>query len=82
MSMKSQNSPRRVYVRNSVFHLLFAGQTFGTKETQIKTTVPVRVKGLGDGKIEVNQRVRTHRGPSKLVTETWGEVKVPCTSRS
>jgi hypothetical protein len=81
MSMKSQNAPRRVYVRNSVFHLLFAGQTFGTKETQIKTTVPVRVKGLGDGEIELTQKTRSHRGPTKTVTEVWAKVRVPCTPR-
>jgi hypothetical protein len=82
MSMKSTNASRRAYVRNGVTHLLFAGTVFGTADkSQIRLSLPCRVKGTGDGRVEVSQRVRSHRGPSKLVTETWSKVSVPCSPR-
>lgn len=81
MSMKSTTAPRRAYVRNSVYHVLFAGQVFGTKEqTAIKLAQPVKVVGNGDGSVTVSQRQRSHRGSSQ-VSETWGLVRVPCRSR-
>jgi hypothetical protein len=81
MSMKSSNSPRRVYCRNGVTHTLFAGDTFGTKEeSKIVPSAELLVKivGNGDGTITVTQRKRGAKG----VSETWGKVRVPCTARA
>lgn len=79
MSMKSTNAPRRVYTRNGVTHILFAGDVFGTKdESKISTKYPVKVEGNGDGTITLTQRAPKKAG----VTEKWGKVKVPCKPRA
>lgn len=83
MSMKSTNSPRRVYIRNGVVHTLFAGETFGTKdESKIVPSANerlfVKIVGNGDGSISVTQRKPKQKG----VTETWKKVSVPCNPRA
>ena len=78
MAMKSMNSPRRVYARNKVVHVLFAGSVFGpTGESKVRLDEAVRIKGNGDGTVTIVQR----RAHAKGVTEVWPEVKVPCNSR-
>ena len=77
MAMKSLSTPRRVYSRNGVTHVLFAGTVFGAKETAISTKYPVRIEG-GEGQIKVTQRAPKKKG----VTETWKPVKVPVTHRA
>lgn len=79
MSMKSVNSPRRVYCRNGVTHVLYAGTVFGTKEeSKISTNHPVKIEGNGDGTITISQRL-----PFKAVcSETWSPVKVPSKERA
>lgn len=81
MSMKSTNSPRRVYSRNDITHVLFAGTVFGPttpgQYSSVRLDTPVRISGNGDGTITVVQR-RPH---AKTVTEVWGQVNVPCKSR-
>lgn len=73
MPMLSRSSPRRVYCRNGVTHVLYAGGVFGTQSaTPIRTDHPVRIKGEGDGTITVSQRINH----SKAVVETWSIVKV------
>jgi hypothetical protein len=82
MSMKTANAPRRVYVRNGVTHVLYAGTVFGTKgETQVKTSVPVKIVGNGDQTVTVSQKTRSHRGPTKTVSEVWSAARVPCSAR-
>src|SRR5581483_5245129 len=71
MSMKSANAPRRVYSRNNVLHVLFAGEHFGTKADS-------KIIANGDGTITVTQRKPGKAG----VSETWGKVKVPCNARA
>jgi len=81
MSMKSANAPRRVYSRNNVLHVLFAGEHFGTKaDSKIiaSETNLVKIVGNGDGTITVTQRKPGKAG----VSETWGKVKVPCNARA
>lgn len=79
MSMKSPTSPRRVYVRNSIIHVLFAGETFGMKaeESKLNTKHPVKIVGNGDGTITLTQRAPKKAG----VSETWSKVRVPCHPR-
>ncbi len=76
--MKSTSAPRRVYKRNSVTHVLYAGEVFGTKDSALRTDVPVRIAGNGDGTITVTQRLPKRKG----VSETWSPVKVPSKSRA
>jgi hypothetical protein len=81
MSMKSASAPRRVYSRNGVLHVLYAGENFGTKaESQIVASEKhlVKIVGNGDGTITVTQRKPGKAG----VSETWGKVRVPCNARS
>ena len=79
MSMKSTNDPRRVYCRNGVTHVLYAGTVFGTKEeSAISTKHPVKIEGNGDGTITISQRL-----PFRAATEEkWGKVKVPSKERA
>lgn len=77
MSMKSTNSPRRVYCRNEVYHVLYAGTTFGTKETVLRLDLPVKIEGQGDGTIKLTQRAPKKKG----VTEVWSPIVVPCKAR-
>lgn len=79
MSMKSTSSPRRVYCRNGVTHVLYAGTVFGTKsESAINCELPVKIVGNGDSTITVSQRAPKRKG----VSETWGKVNVPCHARA
>ena len=79
MSMKSATAPRRVYVRNGVTHVSYAGAYFGTKgESAITTKHPVKIEGNGDGTITVTQRAPKKAG----VSETWSKVNVPCHPRA
>jgi hypothetical protein len=79
MSMKSVSSPRRVYCRNGVTHVLYAGAVFGTKaDSAINTDHPVKIAGNGDGSITVTQRLPKRKG----VSETWTKVNVPCVARA
>jgi hypothetical protein len=79
MSMKSTNSPRRVYRRNGVIHTLFAGDIFGLKgDSVIKTNHEVKIVGNGDGTVTVTQRAPKKKG----VSEVWSKVKVPSTPRA
>jgi len=78
MSMRSTNSPRRVYSRNNVVHVLFAGTVFGPNgDTKVRLDTPVRITGNGDGTCTIVQR----RAHAKGITEVWPQVKVPCTPR-
>jgi hypothetical protein len=79
MSMKSASDPRRVYCRNGVTHVLYAGTVFGTKEeSAISTKHPVKIEGNGDGTITISQRL-----PFRAATEEkWGKVKVPSKERA
>ncbi len=77
--MKATSSPRRVYSRNEVIHVLYAGTVFGVKgETKISTAHPVKIVGNGDGTITVTQRIQKRKG----VSETWSKVNVPCHERA
>ena len=79
MAMKSTDSPRRVYVRNDVTHVLYAGTVFGSKgESKISTAHPVKIEGNGDGTITVTQRAPKKKG----VSEKWGKVNVPIHHRA
>jgi len=80
MSMKAASAPRRVYSRNGVLHVLYAGDNFGTKEeSKIEASEKhlVKIVGNEDGTITVTQRKPGKAG----VSETWGKVKVPCHAR-
>ena len=79
MSMKSATDPRRVYTRNDVIHVCFAGKNFGP--TQNKTDIPVgsmvTIEDLGGNKVKV-----TFKKPKqKAITETWNARKVPVNPR-
>lgn len=79
--MKESTSPRKIYTRNGVTHVCFAGYFFGPgkAESAINTEKPIKCEPIdGDEKhIQVTQRV----GKGKPVTETWGVVKVPRKAR-
>lgn len=77
--MKDSTTPRRVYTRNDVIHVCFAGKTFAppTGETTIKVGSMVKVEIQDDG----SAKVRFARGKQKAVIETWKAKKVPCHPR-
>lgn len=73
--MKTADAPRRVYVRNDVIHVCFAGKTFSP--VQGKTDIPVggqvTIEDLGRGKVTV-----TYKKPKQAaIVETWNVRKVP-----
>lgn len=83
MSMKTAESPRRIYKRNEIVHVCFEGKTFGpTGETAFDMKYPVTCETLpSDGKrarVEVIQR-KPH---AKVIKETWRSVKVPSNPRA
>lgn len=79
--MKESTSPRKIYTRNGVTHVCFAGFYFGpgkTAESAINTDKLIKCELSEDGKLlTVTQRV----GNKKPIVETWGKVKVPRKAR-
>ena len=83
MSMKTSETPRRIYTRNGVTHVLFEGRTFGAPaESVLSLEHPVTCEKLpsdgGRARVEVTQR----RGGRPSLTETWRTVTVPRKPRS
>ena len=75
MSRKSADQPRRIYCRNGITHVLYAGKVYGTKEmSRLSLAHEVRVeKVTDDGHVLLAQR-RPHQ---KAVREEWGTIVVP-----
>ena len=80
MSMKTSSEPRRVYTRNNVTHVLFAGSVYGPKgESEIPNGAVVKCEVSSTGKTCVVTRKRPGNEPT---VETWYTVDVPTNHRS
>ena len=83
MSMKTSDSPRRIYVRNAVTHVCFDGRTFApTGETAFDMKLPVILEKLesdgGRARVKATQR----RPGKSTLTETWRSINVPRTPKA
>ena len=83
MSMKTAQTPRRIYNRNGVTHACFEGRTFGpVGESALSLELPVTCEKVksdgGRARVEVSQR---RPGQATLV-EVWRSVRVPCKPRA
>jgi hypothetical protein len=80
--MKDSTSPRRVYTRNDVIHVCYAGKTFapvgGETEIKVGNQVKVAVSETNPNEAQVTFR-RSH---GKAIVETWKARKVPCHPRT
>jgi len=84
MSMKSAETPRKIYSRNGIIHVLTEGKTFGPSKGETRLDLDTEVivtKAPSDGgraRVEVSQ---PRRGKSTL-KEVWRAVTVPTNPRS
>jgi hypothetical protein len=83
--MKSATAPRRIYVRNGITHVCFAGKTFappkGETTLDLEGTVTIE-ETEGNAKTKKAQVILTQKKKGKAaLTETWQSVKVPRTAR-
>lgn len=78
MSMKTASAPRRIYTRNDVVHVCFAGKYFGpTGESELSLDHPVTLEPMeSDGGRARVQVVQKRKG-QPTVTETWRSINVP-----
>ena len=80
--MRAQTDPRRVYSRNHITHVCFAGVYFspGRDGTALDLAREVKIEQLpaagGKQRVEVTQRVG-----GKNVKEVWRQVDVPVKHR-
>lgn len=78
MSMKTQDSPRRIYVRKNTPIVLFGGRTFsppkGTSELDTKGEVTIEKLKSDGGKARIKVTQKLKGKPE--VTETWRSVKI------
>ena len=82
MAMKSSTSPRRIYSRNGITHVCFAGKYFAPpagKETTLDLEGTVTIEETeGNPKSKKAQVIVTQKKKGKAaITETWQSVKVP-----
>lgn len=84
MTMKSSESPRRIYTRNGIVHVCFEGKTYApTKgETTLDMDYDVTCAHLesdgGKARIEVTQK----KAKKAAVKESWRSVQVPRFART
>lgn len=77
--MKTADAPRRVYTRNDVIHVCYAGKTFAPVggNTDIAVGSMVTCEQVDGGKLTV-----TFKKPKqKAIVETWHSRKVPTNPR-
>lgn len=84
--MKSATAPRRIYTRNGIVHVCFAGKYFapvgGETKLDLDGTVTIE-EAEADGKSKRAQvNVTQKKKGQAAVTETWRSVKVPRTART
>jgi hypothetical protein len=84
--MKSATAPRRIYTRNGVTHVCFAGKYFAPPSGETKLDVDGTVtieEAEADGKSKRAQVVLTQKKKGQAAkSETWRSVKVPRTART
>ena len=83
MSMKTSETPRRIYVRNGATHVCFDGRTFApTTATTFDMKLPIVLEKLesdgGRARVEATQR----RPGKSTLTETWRSINVPRNPRA
>lgn len=84
MTMKSSESPRRIYTRNGVVHVCFEGKTYAPAkgETALDMDYDVVCAHLesdgGKARIEVTQK----KAKKAAVKEQWRSVQVPRFART
>lgn len=83
MSMKTTESPRRIYVRNGVTHVCFDGRTFApVGESAFDLKLPIVLEKLesdgGRARVEATQR----RPGKATISETWRSINVPRNPRA
>ena len=81
MAMKSASSPRRIYSRNGITHVCFAGKycapAKGETTLDMEGTVTIE-ETEGNAKSKKAQVIVTQKKKGKAaITETWQSVKVP-----
>lgn len=83
--MKSASAPRRIYTRNGIVHVCFAGKYFApTKDSTLSLDHPVTIEvAESDAKSKRAQvTVTQKRKGEAAIVETWRSVKVPRTPRA
>jgi hypothetical protein len=84
MSMKTSDSPRRIYSRNGIIHVCFEGKTWAPPKGETALSLEHDVvceKAASDGgraRVIVTQK----RKGQKNQSETWSSVQVPRNARS
>ena len=78
MSMKTSTTPRRIYTRNAVTHVLFEGRTFGAPaDSELSLDYTVTCESMpsdgGRARVQVTQK----RKGQKTLVEAWRTVTVP-----
>lgn len=84
MSMKSSDSPRRIYTRNGIVHVCFEGKTFAPPKGETgldmehEVTCATMESDGGKARVEVTQK----KSKQKAKHESWRAVAVPRNPRA